>query len=124
MKYINQDYKECLKLENYDFKLLFKKVKPQMLVQMFVSLLHERKIVIIHNEPGKNAFLIETLISLMYPLQWNFCNISNMVPSMIDYLDAPFPFIVGVPRDLWNQIYQQKWDSLAEDTIAFDVDNG
>jgi len=23
IKYINQDYKECLKLENYDFKLLF-----------------------------------------------------------------------------------------------------
>jgi len=75
-----------------------------MLVQMFVSLIHERKIIIVHNDTGKNAILIETIISLMYPLQWNFCNISQMVPSMIDYLDAPFPYIVGIPRDLWKQV--------------------
>ena len=68
IRYVNTFNKECLKLENYDFKLLFEKIRPKMLMQMFVSLLHERKIIIIHNDSGKNAILIETLISLLYPL--------------------------------------------------------
>ena len=89
---------------------------------MFISLLHERKIIIIHNDASKNAILIETLISLLYPLQWNFTNISYMIPSMIDYLEAPFPYIIGVPRPLWDEIHQSKWDSLGEEVIAFDID--
>jgi hypothetical protein len=73
-----------------------------MLLEMFFSLLHERKIIIIHNDSSKNAILIETLISLLYPLQWNFTNISYMIPNMVEYLEAPFPYIIGVPRELWK----------------------
>ncbi len=102
LKYINSGNKECLRLENYDFKLLFQKVKPATLLHMFISLLHERKIILIHNNSGDNATLIECLISLMYPLEWNFTNISYLIPSMLDYLDAPFPYIVGVTREVWK----------------------
>jgi DENN domain-containing protein 1 len=94
-----------------------------MLMQMFVSLLHERKIILIHNESSKNAILIEALISLLYPLQWNFTNISYLIPSMVEYLEAPFPYIVGLPRDLWKYIYEQKWDILGDEVVAFDIDN-
>ena len=94
-----------------------------MLLEMFFSLLHERKIIIIHNDSSKNAILIETLISLLYPLQWNFTNISYMIPNMVEYLEAPFPYIIGVPRELWKQIYEQKWDIIGEEVVAFDIDN-
>jgi hypothetical protein len=68
VRYVNTFNKECLRLENYEFKLLFQKVRPKMLMQMFVSLLHERKIILIHNDSSKNAIIIEALISLLYPL--------------------------------------------------------
>jgi hypothetical protein len=123
VKYVNTFNKECLRLENYEFKLLFQKIKPKMLLQIFVSLLHERKIIIIHNDISKNAVIIEALISLLYPLQWNFTNISYLIPSMVEYLEAPFPYIVGVPRDLWKYIYEQRWDALGEEVVAFDIDN-
>jgi hypothetical protein len=106
VKFINTFNKECFRLENYEFKLLFQKVKPKMLLQMFVCLLHERKIVLIHSDSSKNALIIEALISLLYPLQWNFTNISYMIPSMAEYLEAPFPYIIGVPRELWKQIFE------------------
>ena len=32
VKYINTFNKECLRLENYEFKLLFQKIKPKMLL--------------------------------------------------------------------------------------------
>ena len=46
-----------------------------------------------------------------------------MIPSMVEYLEAPFPYIIGVPRDLWKMIYEQKWDILGEEVVAFDIDN-
>lgn len=42
---------------------------------------------------------------------------------MTEYLEAPFPYIVGLPRDLWKYIYEKKWDILGEEVVAFDLDN-
>jgi hypothetical protein len=45
---------------------------------------------------------------------------------MIDYLEAPFPFIVCVSRTLWKQIYETRWSPescpLGDETLAFDLD--
>lgn len=103
-----------------------------MLMQIFVSLLHERKIIIIQGsgsdeDSNRNgAIIIETFISLLYPLQWNFTNISCLIPSMIDYLEAPFPYIVGVSRELWRHIYEHRWQAeqchQGDEVVAFDLD--
>lgn len=95
-----------------------------MLLKMFISMLHERKIILIHTNSGDNATLIETLVSLMNPLKWNFVCISQLIPSMLDYLDAPFPYIVGVTREVWTTIQETKWDGLCEEIVAFDIDYG
>jgi len=123
VSYVNSNCRECLKLENYDYKLLFQKVSPQILIQMFNSLLQERKIILVHNDVGRNALIIESLLSLMYPLQWNFTNISYLLPTMVDCLEAPFPFIIGVPRDLWYEIQEHRWDLLGDEIIVFDIDH-
>jgi hypothetical protein len=72
------------------------------------------------------ALIIETLLSLLYPLQWNFTNISNLIPSMIDYLEAPFPYIVCVSRELWRNIYEHRWNAElcqpGDEVLAFDLD--
>jgi hypothetical protein len=94
-----------------------------MLMQIFVSLLHERKVILIlgggegsnlnsEEDCSRNgALIIETLLSLLYPLQWNFTNISNLIPSMLDYLEAPFPYIVCVSKELWKNIYENRWQA-------------
>ena len=122
LKFVHNFSKECLRLENYEYRLLFQKVRPHMLMQMFVSLLHERKIILVYNESSNNAVIIEALISLLYPLQWTFTNISYLVPSMTEYLEAPFPYIVGLSRDLWKHVYEHKWDALGDEVVAFDLD--
>lgn len=43
---------------------------------------------------------------------------------MIDYIDAPVPFIVGVPKDVWNTMIKEKSKSFATDVAFYDVDNG
>ena len=108
-------------------------------MQIFVCLLHERKVILIlgggensgfnsEEDCCKNgALIIETLLSLLYPLQWNFTNISNLIPSMIDYLEAPFPYIVCVSKELWRQIYEHRWQAelcqSGDEVVAFDLDS-
>jgi len=139
IKYVNSFERRygSLRIENYEFQMLFQRVRPQLLMQIFVALLHERKVILILGGYGdlsseedccKNgAIIIETLLNLMYPLQWNFTNISNLIPSMIDYLEAPFPFILCVSRSLWRQIYETRWSPescpLGDETLAFDLDS-
>jgi hypothetical protein len=143
IKYVNAFERNygSLRIENYDYRMLFQRVKPHMLMQIFVCLLHERKVILIlgggggSNSEGLNsaddcmrngAIIIETLLSLLYPLQWNFTNISNLIPSMIDYLEAPFPYIVCVSRELWRNIYEHRWNAelcqAGDEVVAFDLD--
>jgi hypothetical protein len=39
---------------------------------------------------------------------------------MKDYIDAPMPFIMGIPRHLWKSIKKQR--SIPQDIIVFNID--
>jgi len=41
---------------------------------------------------------------------------------MIDYIDAPVPYIIGVPRDAWKQVKKIKEKTLASDVAIYDID--
>ena len=51
-----------------------------------------------------------------------FINISSMSSFMIDYIDAPIPYIVGIPRDAWKGLDKGKKESLASEVIIYDID--
>ena len=42
---------------------------------------------------------------------------------MVEYLESPFPYIVGINRDLWKYVFENKWDILGEELVVFDLDN-
>ena len=41
---------------------------------------------------------------------------------MIDYLDSPVPYIIGINESIWNKIFMRKWNEVSDDTIAFVID--
>jgi hypothetical protein len=41
---------------------------------------------------------------------------------MIDYLDTPLPYLIGISSNVWNKIFFSKWNEVSDDTIAFDID--
>ena len=112
---------KCFKLENFDFNYLFLKIKPQFFVEIFISIIHERKIVIVNNDIGMNAIIFQTMLVLLFPLSWTCSMLTYVSPSLIDYLDAPFPFIVGISKKLWTEIYTSRWDRMDEDLVIFDL---
>ena len=99
---------KCFKLENFGFNDLFMMVRPSFIVEIFICILHERKIIIVNADVGTCASLMQTMLTLLYPLRWSCALLSSLSPSLVDYLDAPFPFLVGVSKKLWNEIFYQQ----------------
>jgi hypothetical protein len=86
-------------------------------------LILERKIILISKDVNKNAILIEALLDLLAPLNKTvFLNISYLKAEMIDYLDSPMPYIIGISENIWNRIFMSKWSEISEDTVAFYVE--
>ena len=67
IRYRNQmDY--GFTLGNFSFEFLLSKIKPCYIIQIFAALVLERKVLLINNNYGENAVIIESLIALLCPL--------------------------------------------------------
>ena len=63
------------------------------------------------------------MLELLSPLKSSvFTNISYLKSDMIDYLDTPLPFIIGISESIWNKIFMNKWNQISDDTVAFYVE--
>ena len=49
---------KCFKLENFRFNELFMIIKPSLFVEIFICILHERKIVLVSPDENQNASII------------------------------------------------------------------
>ncbi len=123
-------------LPNFTFQPLLEAMKPNRILELIKYLLLEKKVLLIRDHYSDNAIIIESLLMLLSPLytfffllpeayqkisQWTFVNISYLSDSMIDYIDAPMPFIMGAPRYLWKDIKRQR-ESIPSDIVVFDID--
>jgi hypothetical protein len=41
--------------------------------------------------------------------------------EMRDYLCLPTPFLIGVPKQIWQKIEGRAWAETSEDTVCFDI---
>jgi hypothetical protein len=108
-------------LENYSFELLFQCMKPERILFLITALLLERKIVLIKENFGDIALIMEALVSLLNPLKWNFVFITYLTPNLVECLEAPFPFIIGISRKVWDRYCVMR--EYTDDIIIFDIDN-
>ena len=81
----------------------------------------ERKIVLIKREIGDIALIMQSLITLLSPFQWHFTIITYLTRELVDMLDAPFPFMIGVSWATWDSICLTK--DYAEEIFIFDLES-
>ena len=84
-------------------------------------MLLERKIVLIKDDIGDIALIMQSLITLLNPFQWHFTIITYLTRDLVDMLDAPFPFLIGVSTAMWDEICTLK--DYPEEIIIFDLDS-
>lgn len=110
------------KVDSFDFSILFSKIKIKVLIQLYAAILLERKIIIVTNDICNNAIIIEILQTLLYPMKWNLFSVAVITPETWDFLDAPFPYIIGMSQDTWAELKPYKWRSLPEEVFVVDIE--
>ena len=110
------------KVDNFDFSLLMTKIKIKVLIQLYAAILLERKIVIVTGDVWNNAIIIETLQTLLYPMKWNLFSVAVITTDTHEFLDAPFPYIIGMSQDTWAEIKPSRWRALPDDIFVVDIE--
>ena len=75
---------------------------------------------LIKKDIGDIALIMQSLIALLNPFTWNFVIITYLTPELVDMLDAPVPFLIGVSTETWDQICTIK--EFPDDIIIFDLE--
>ena len=100
--------------------MLLKSLKPEVIVELFAAMLLERKVVLVKAEIGDIALIMQALICLMNPFKWHFTIITYLDDNMVDFLDAPVPYLIGVSSKMWYCVRQVR--ELGPDTMIYDID--
>jgi hypothetical protein len=96
MKYYQNSSGNGFPIPDYDMTLLLDRFNVEDLIKIYMCLLMEYKLILIFDDYSDINLLIFAIISLLYPLKWNFPIISFITPSLMETLEAPFALVIGV----------------------------
>ncbi|UYV70599.1 DENND1A [Cordylochernes scorpioides] len=88
------------------------------LITVFVSMLHERRIILTSANLPKLSACVQAANALLYPMQWQHIFVTVLPPHLIDYLHAPMPYVIGVPLSILNT----KWIEDLGDVVVYHLD--
>uniref|UniRef100_A0ABM5G952 DENN domain-containing protein 1B isoform X1 n=1 Tax=Pogona vitticeps TaxID=103695 RepID=A0ABM5G952_9SAUR len=96
----------------------FVAVDVNNMLQLYASMLHERRIVITSSKLSTLTACVHGSAALLYPMHWQHIYIPVLPPHLLDYCCAPMPYLIGVHFSLMERV---KSKSL-EDVVMLNVD--
>nr|XP_054966114.1 DENN domain-containing protein 1B isoform X3 [Pan paniscus] len=96
----------------------FVAVDVNNMLQLYASMLHERRIMIISSKLSTLTACIHGSAALLYPMYWQHIYIPVLPPHLLDYCCAPMPYLIGIHSSLIERV---KNKSL-EDVVMLNVD--
>ncbi|XP_076647858.1 DENN domain-containing protein 1A isoform X3 [Halictus rubicundus] len=89
------------------------------MMTVFASMLYERRIIFTSKRLSKLSACVQACNALIYPMIWQHIYIPVLPLSLIDYLLAPMPFLIGVPAPTLQRVRKS---DLGE-VVVLDADN-
>ncbi|KAM6217299.1 DENN domain-containing protein 1B [Rhynchocyon petersi] len=96
----------------------FVAVDVNNMLQLYASMLHERRIVITSSKLSTLTACLHGSAALLYPMYWQHIYIPVLPPHLLDYCCAPMPYLIGIHSSLIERV---KNKSL-EDVVMLNVD--
>ncbi|MGH0167569.1 UNVERIFIED_CONTAM: hypothetical protein FKN15_052700 [Acipenser sinensis] len=84
------------RLEHVDFECLLQCLGGSQLLQVFASLLLERRVIFVADKLSTLSRCAHAAIALLYPFTWQHTYIPVLPACMIDITCSPTPFLIGV----------------------------
>lgn len=94
--FIERPPENRLPLANFSFKPLFATLSVSNVLVVMGCLLQELRIVLVSKHYAILGPVAEALVSILFPFHWEGMYLPLMPLSMLDILDAPVPYIVGL----------------------------
>lgn len=95
-------------------------VEDSQMIALFTALLFERRIIITGKKLGQLTACCFALTKIIYPFYWQYTFIPLLPQHILDMLSLPMPFIIGLPKELYERAQNNKthWS----EHVLFDLD--
>uniref|UniRef100_A0A3B4TH35 DENN domain containing 1C n=1 Tax=Seriola dumerili TaxID=41447 RepID=A0A3B4TH35_SERDU len=94
--------------ENRNLTELIVAVDVGNLLQLYASMLFERRILIFASKLSTLTSCVHALSAVLYPMYWQHIFIPVLPPHLLDYCCAPMPYLIGVHTSLSEVNYLLK----------------
>uniref|UniRef100_UPI00398F37CF DENN domain-containing protein 2D-like n=1 Tax=Pristiophorus japonicus TaxID=55135 RepID=UPI00398F37CF len=93
-------------LEHVDFTSLFKYLSVENIIDIFSTVLLERRVIFLAEELSVLSQCIHGVAALLYPFTWQHTFIPVLPKVMLDTVCSPTPFVVGVQRQFLDELQE------------------
>jgi hypothetical protein len=87
-------------LSDYALAPLLSTFPANPIIQLFASLLFERRIIIISSDLERISSCVQAAVSALYPFAWHHIFIPVLPKQLLAYCSAPMPFLIGLHTSL------------------------
>lgn len=113
----NDDY-EYLEYVTYD--TLFRSLDVDKILLIFECLLSERRILVVAKNLSTLTSCMDAISNMPYPFAWQYVFIPILPKTMLSFLCAPMPFLMGI---LSSSLEAALKEPMEEGVLIVDVDN-
>lgn len=82
----------------------FSAMDAKCMAGLWAALLHERRVAIVASKPSRLSACVQAANATLFPMSWQHIFIPILPKHLVDYLLAPMPFLIGVPRSVMEVI--------------------
>ncbi|XP_054460189.1 DENN domain-containing protein 1B [Anoplopoma fimbria] len=104
--------------ENRNLTELIVAVDVGNLLQLYASMLFERRILIFASKLSTLTSCVHALSAVLYPMYWQHIFIPVLPPHLLDYCCAPMPYFIGVHTSLSEKVRSRG----LEEVVILNVD--
>uniref|UniRef100_A0A5S6QN44 UDENN domain-containing protein n=1 Tax=Trichuris muris TaxID=70415 RepID=A0A5S6QN44_TRIMR len=107
--------------ENRYLTEYYNAVSENSMIAVFASMLCERRIIFTGGKVGKLSACVMAANLLIYPMHWQHIFIPVLPAHLCHYLNAPMPYMIGVPSVFYKQKSVISEIDLS-DVVVLDID--
>ncbi|CAH4038500.1 DENN domain-containing protein 1A-like isoform X1 [Pieris brassicae] len=104
--------------ENCNLTEFFSALDADCMIGLWAALLNERRIALVASKPSRLSACVQAANALLFPMSWQHIYIPIVPKFLVDYLLAPMPFLIGVPRSVFETV---RMSDLGE-IVIIDID--
>ncbi|XP_043970382.1 DENN domain-containing protein 1B isoform X1 [Gambusia affinis] len=104
--------------ENRNLTELIVAVDVGNLLQLYASMLFERRILIFASKLSTLTSCVHAVSAVLYPMYWQHIFIPVLPPHLLDYCCAPMPYLIGVHTTLSERVRSRG----LEEVVILNVD--